>query len=463
MKVNVNKDSFLLNLQKGVHKKENALLDIEADLEHPSDAPSDFIEDVEEGFTEEEGFESEEVGIEDVDLEDSSANTFNEDNFNNTYNFDNMDDTEIETGYEGSLSVSNESDDLDSVESEEVVVSASDTYQELSNESDSDDEEFPMGDDLEEEEEEEYSMDDDIEDEDEEDDSDDEDSDEEEEFDEDNSDDDEYSMDDDLDDEDDEYSMDDDIEDEEEEEDFDWDTDEESDEDNSDDEEFPMDDDLEEEDEEFPMDDDLEDEEEEEYENSEDLDDSDNDYAMDDDTDDEEESSEEEDNNDSSNQTASPSTEKTITSQETNTQSLGDINRRHLNESVSSTANNTPVYNEPQKEGVKTESRPVVDTNNFSSTEKRESAPVTTPVPDNLNSLLDVLTVKKENIAVPVDKEVSSNVNYHKGMRLDEFLRANPSIRGQKEVSEYYCKEDIQSAIKYGLVQFNSRKKKFFL
>lgn len=438
MRVNMDKSSLLSSLQKGVHKKEQVNLDNEQELEYPSDAPSSFNEENIVDAHLEEDLETEDVGIEDVDVEESSSETFNEDNFDNTYegtsfNFSSLDDTDVESGYEEKLD--NNEDNNDNTENEEDA-----------------DDDFDMEGDEEEEEEEDTDSDEDG-----------------------GSD---FDMDGDDDEEEEEEDKDNDFDmdgDEDEDDDFDMDGDDEED-------EFDMDgdDDEEEEDKDFDMDGDDDEEDEDDGFDMNGDDDEDDDFDMDGDADededgsssenefdmfkDDDESFEEEVNNvPSEKQTLVTNSEKETETKETTAQNTGDSNRRHINESIQTSAVDSQSSNFSER--AQTEERvSKMATNNVTPTEQRAEPVTVANVPDNLNSLLDVLTVKDTNESIKEDiNDQSKNIVYHKGMRLDEFLRSNPSVRGHKEVSEYYCKEDISSAIKYGLVQFNSRKKRFFL
>lgn len=57
----------------------------------------------------------------------------------------------------------------------------------------------------------------------------------------------------------------------------------------------------------------------------------------------------------------------------------------------------------------------------------------------------------------------SSEVEFYKGMAVDDFLRKNPKIRDEADVLKYYHIEDLRSAVKYGKINYKSKKRRYFL
>lgn len=60
------------------------------------------------------------------------------------------------------------------------------------------------------------------------------------------------------------------------------------------------------------------------------------------------------------------------------------------------------------------------------------------------------------NIGTAEEDELpkNNNVVFEKGMKLTDFLRANPNIRAKDEVLQYYSEDVIQRAIRIGAVAY---------
>jgi hypothetical protein len=88
------------------------------------------------------------------------------------------------------------------------------------------------------------------------------------------------------------------------------------------------------------------------------------------------------------------------------------------------------------------------------------SKPLVKPVNSQEDKKLE--TIQKpvvQPLQKPVVQQViNPDVDFHKGMKLDEFLRKNPTIRSEKDVLQYYSKEEAQYFIRHGKVYFKKGK-----
>jgi hypothetical protein len=222
----------------------------------------------------------------------------------------------------------------------------------------------------------------------------------------------------DFEDEEDEFPMNDDEEDEDEEDEFPM-NDDEEDEDEED--EFPMNDDEEDEDEqdEFPMNDDEEDEDEFIFDSEEDEDefplDADDEFPMDTEEEDEDEFL------------------------------VDDDEPQHTVTSNSSPLNLT----EKEEYRLFSEETPKVSLKQENAGEESLGSN------DNVDASfapINGLHVEGKKVDEKEDLKKSDSVEYVPGMSLDSFLRKNPGIRQEKDVLQYFSKDEVQRNIRLGKV-----------
>ena len=240
-----------------------------------------------------------------------------------------------------------------------------------------------------------------------------------------------------------------------------------SDNDESDEDEFDMDlddEESEEESDEFDMDmDDEEEEDEDEFDMDLDDEDSDSDMDSDDSEYDMEEDAEEEDedeldmgldDDDSENDDSSESADEFDMDFEDDEES-----NYPLTEDIPDSEMGSTVFSS----STDIEETEIRDTTPFGGREIPDadldvSGLFTKPLKDDKGLGVSTSTSVKESTELSND-----DVQFYKGMQVDEFMRLNPRIRSEEELLKYFHIEDLRMAVKYGKINYKRKKKRYFL
>lgn len=238
-----------------------------------------------------------------------------------------------------------------------------------------------------------------------------------------------------------------------------------SDNDESDEDEFDMDlddEESEEESDEFDMDMD-DDEEEDEFDMDLDGDDSDSDMDSDDSEYDMEEDDEEEDEDEFDMDLDEDDSEEDDSSESADDFDMDfdddEDSDYPLTEDIPDSEMESAVFS-PSTDIEETE---ISDTTPFGDREIPDadldvSGLFTKPLKDDKGLGVSASTSVKESTELPND-----DVQFYKGMQVDEFMRLNPRIRGEEELLEYFHIEDLRMAVKYGKINYKRKKKRYFL